>query len=413
MTDAAMQSTVAQCPFSITQFEDIAPWEAYDDIRDKTPILWDDALQAWVILDFASCLEVEINEARFRNPYQDVPQVVVDIKGGGRNITLLSGKEHLQMRRFFMQLLTPDKIAAYTRNQIRPVIELLLERILARGDGKADLTVEFGDQIPPRVIAALLGMPWQDDALIAKILHLHEELMDVIGGAFRTEELRQKGLAVSAEINNLLLPYVRDRRDNPQDDFISRVWTDAPTGLGEEMNEADAIAICRELFLGGADTTVHGIANLAYMLLTDHETRTAVEADREKLPAAIEESMRLYGSVMYRFRISNDDTELNGIKIAKDQRLILLHSAANRDPGKYGCPNSVDLTRKPVNDHLAFNKGPRNCIGVNLARAEMREALVAVLDRMPNLRLDSEAEPPRFRGLFMRSWRPLHVRFDI
>src|SRR5690606_6697704 len=110
----------------------------------------------------------------------------------------------MRMRRFFLKLMTPPLVEGYRAKHIAPVIGLLMKRILAKGTGKADLTTEFGDQIPPRVIAALLGMPWQDDDMVARILHLHEEIMEVIGTGFASEEIRQKGLRVSKDINDML-----------------------------------------------------------------------------------------------------------------------------------------------------------------------------------------------------------------
>jgi cytochrome P450 len=401
-------------PFSIKNVENIEPWEYYDSLRKNGPLLWDEAMNAWAVINFEECAYVEMNEDKFRNPYQTVPPIVVEIKGGGRNITLLSGDEHMRMRRFFIKLMTPSLIESYRSNQVLPIIQMLIQRVLDKGTGTADLTSELGDQIPPRVIAALLGMAWEDDALIQRILHLHEEIMQVIGSGFATEEMRQKGLRVSREINDMLLPYIRDRRANPQNDFISRVWTEAPLEFGSDLTEEDVVAICRELFLGGADTTVHGIANVLYLVLTNNEIRKAVDADRKgALAVAVEESMRLYGSVMYRFRVANADCVLGGVEVKKDQRLILLHSAANRDPAKYACPHMADLARRPVADHLAFNKGPRSCLGMGLARVEMRETVAAVLDSFPNIRLEPSAQAPQFLSLFMRSWRPLNVVFDV
>lgn len=398
--------------FKLGAVEDLEPWEYYETMRGKSPVIWDDTVKAWVLLGFKECAFVETNEDQFRHPYKDAPDVVVQIKGGGRNITVLSGEEHARMRRFFLKLMTPPLVEGYRQKQVLPIIDLLMKRILAKGTGRADLTAEFGDQIPPRVIAALLGMPWEDDAMIARVLHLHEEMMKVLGTGMVTEGPRQRGLAISADINDMLRPYVRRYREHPEDNFISQVWREAPSEYGD-LTEDDAMAISRELFLGGADTTVHGIANVLYLVLTNGEIRTAIEADRKaNLSVAVEESMRLYGSVMYRFRIANEDCTLGGMEIRKDQRLILLHSAANRDPAKYGCAHMADLSRKPAADHLAFNKGPRSCVGMSLARAEMREAVAAVLDSLPGARLDPAAEPPHFKSLFMRSWRPLNVVFE-
>lgn len=148
-------------------------------------------------------------------------------------------------------------------------------------------------------------------------------------------------------------------------------------------------------------------------MLTDGSVRQSLEKARdEMLPAAIEESVRLYGSVMYRFRVANKDAVLGGQKVARDDRVILMHSAAKKDPENYGCPRMADLSRKLSNDRLAFNKGPRSCVGIHLARAEMRELLKALLTHMPNVRLDPDAEQPTFRGRSMRSWLSLNVVFD-
>lgn len=400
------------CPFSIQNFQDIEPWEGYEKQREQAPVVWDSKLEAWVLLDYRDCLMVEMNEKKFRNVYQGAPQIVIDLKGGGKNVTLMSGEGHQKMRKFLLSLLAQENVASYVGKVIRPVVDLLMDRILSSGKNTADLCADLGDQIPARVILALFGMPWQDDELVRQTLLLHEEIMEVLGSGFRTDEMRQKGLRVSTQINELLLPYIRDRRVNPRDDFLSAVWRDAPAFLSEQLEEADVLAICRELYLGGADTTVHGLANLFYLTMTNPEVRSRLVTDFDgNAEHVIEESMRIYGSVMWRYRVTNEDSVIGGVEIPKDTRLILLHSAANRDAKKYGCPHAVDFARRPSNDHLAFNKGPRACIGIHLARAEMITALRSWLQRMPDCQLDPTREKPRFASLFMRSWRPLNVTF--
>lgn len=369
-------------------------------------------MKGWAVLNYEICREVETNEEKYGIVFPDpAPQVVLDIKGG-RGISVLIGEEHRKRRRFFMTLLTSKSVASYTEHQVLPVINFLMDRIVSKGTGRADLAKDLADELPPRVIAALLGMPWDDDELVGRIRDLHEELMDAMGDGYRTEEILQRALVVSEEINQMLLPYVRMRRENPKKDLVSRLWLEAPKYVGE-LTEADVVSMGRDLFIAGADTTVHGIANVLYLALTDPAVGQALETQSEEnFSATVEEAMRLYGSVMYRYRKAGQDCELGGQKIAEGDLLILLHSAANRDPSKYSCPHTADLTRKPENDHLAFNKGPRRCIGSSFARAEMIEALRMVLNRMPNIRLDPDAERPTFDGLFMRSWRPLNVVFD-
>ena len=90
----------------------------------------------------------------------------------------------------------------------------------------------------------------------------------------------------------------------------------------------------------------------------------------------------------------------------------MLDAGANRDPARFGCPAQIDLERDSWRDHLAFSVGPRTCAGAALARAEVQEAVAKSLEWLPNLRLDPDAEPPRFKGFTLRSFRPLHARFD-
>jgi cytochrome P450 len=405
------------CPITMRSLENADPFPAYETLRSRGSVVWDESLKGWLVLDFELCRQIELKEeSAFRNMYADADPLIVELKGGLANITVSQGEQHQRMRRFHLSLLSPKAVESYRENVMQPIIAATLERVLAKGaanGGSVDLAADFGDEIPPRVICALLGMPWQDDELIAKTLRLNEEIMKWIGRGYYDEDSVRDARAASAAINATLLPFIRERRERPQDDFISRVWQSAPHEYGE-LTEADALAICRELYLGGADTTVHGIANSLYLLLWNPQVRAAVDKDRSKVVNVIEEAQRLYSAPQWRYRRANQDCELGGVAIKKDELIVLLHGAANRDPGRFGdCPAEPDLARPRPRDHLAFNYGPRACVGMGLARIEMRDALYGVLNRLPNVRPDSSAEQPHFAHLFMRSFRPLHVRFDV
>jgi cytochrome P450 len=399
------------CPIKLMSLEDHDPFGSYETMRSEGKVVWDDSVRGWLVLDFELCRYVELHEEdQFRNPYADADPLIVELKGGRSNITISQGKQHERLRRFHMSLLSPKAMDSYRTHIVQPIIADSLARLAAKQDA-ADLTADFGDMIPPRVICALLGMPWQDDGLIEKTKRLHDEIMLWIGKGLSTDPAEAaKARAAANAINETLLPFIRERRERPQGDFISRVWLEAPTEF-DSLTEEDALAICRELYLGGADTTVHGIANSFYLLLWNPTVREAVRKDPALVPVVIEEAQRLYGSPQFRFRRANADCELGGVTIAKDQTLVLLHGAANRDPAKFGgCPAAPDLTRVRPRDHLTFNYGPRTCVGSGLARVEMKDALNAVLDRFPTIAVDPAAAPPRFANLFMRSFRPLHVR---
>lgn len=412
-TPVTVAPSAPGCPFTpLQQLAGRDPYADYEAMRGNGKLVWDASMNGWLVLDYELCRHVELHEDdQFRNVYADADPLLVELKGGASNISLTQGEAHKKLRRFHISLLSPKLLENYRQNIVLPITEAMIRRVLA-GPGRADLAAEFGDLIPPRVICALLGMPWQDDELMDKTLRLNDEIMQWIGRGYSEPASQAQARAASKAINELLLPFIRDRRDNPQDDFISRVWTQAPADYGE-LTEEDALGICRELYLGGTDTTVHGIANALYLLLWNEDVRRAVDDDRDRIPHVIEESLRLYPAPQWRYRIANHDCELGGVAVRKDQLLVLLHAAANRDPEHYGaCPQRPDLERQRPSDHLTFNYGPRLCVGAGLARIEMREAICAVLDHLPNVRPDPAAEPPQFASQFMRSYRPLHVVFD-
>jgi cytochrome P450 len=395
---------------TLLSVKDVDPFDFYERLRARGSLIRDEVMNAWLVLDYAQCRDIESNEAQFSNPYANASDLMKRIKGGDSNITMTQGDVHDRLRRFHLRLLSPNAVASYREQHVRPIIDFLVRRIERKGS--ANLAADFADQLPPRVIAALFGMPWQDDDLVKRILHLHEDVMAWIGMQHATGALADRAVAAADELNAMLLHYLRLRRDHPADDFASRIWLDAPQYYGN-MDEAAALGISREIFLGGSDTTVHALANCFYLLLTRPDLRARVAAERgASLTAFVEESMRVYGSVQYRFRVAVNDIRIGNVDVKTGETLVLVHAAANRDPKKFACPVQIDLNRARLKDHLAFNFGPRACVGAGLARAEMHDSIQILLDRLPNLRFDPTAEPPRFRSLFMRSWQPLHVLFD-
>jgi cytochrome P450 len=166
---------------------------------------------------------------------------------------------------------------------------------------------------------------------------------------------------------------------------------------------------------GGAGSTPPSTSNGIYTMLANPELEGELRAggtDGETaIKNLIEESLRLWGPVYHRPRVARRDTELNGQAIKKGDVALTLTVAGSRDESHYACPHAVDLHRKAPRDHFAFYKGPRTCAGQGLARLELEEAMMAILSRLDDVRLDPDREPPRLTGLFMRRWEPLHVVF--
>jgi cytochrome P450 len=192
---------------------------------------------------------------------------------------------------------------------------------------------------------------------------------------------------------------------------MALLWAEGPQ-IMPDWSMLDMTSWVSGTFFAGTDTTTHAIENGFYLMMTVPGLQDSLRDGGPKAVSAFaEEVLRLYGAVQFRFRKANEDTELGGVKIKKDDLLLPLHASANRDAGKYAAADEVDLRRRAPRDHLAFSFGPRTCAGQALARAEIEETMAMTLDRLPNLRLDPDAEPPRLRGFLLRSYRPLHALF--
>lgn len=388
---------------------DVEPSSIFDRLRNQGPVLWDASMNGWIVLSFDLCKHIEDREDLYRHPYADADEVTLEIKGGASNLTVLQGDEHVRMHHYLLRLFSPKQVQQYMHEHVAPIIDYLFERLTRLTH--ADLAGAVADQLPPRVFVSLFGMDWHDEALVKRQLELHDTVMDWIGG-LRTDVATQRARDASRELNSILLPQIRKLREQPGQDLISKLWAEAP-GILDGVDDATMLAICREIFLAGSDTTVHAIANAYYILLTDAEVRRAVSQDRDAaLNSFIEESLRLYTVIPYRFRLANQNCELGGIPIRRNDLLIPVNAAANRDPERYKCPAEVNLMRPQARNHLAFNSGPRTCVGAALARAELRALILAFLDRLPHARLDPNARQPHFANFYTRGFRPLNVSLD-
>lgn len=271
----------------------------YDLLRkgDGSPV-WDETAQGWLIYDYDNVVAAQRDESVFGNAYVNADETIRAIKGGGANVTLSQGKEHDLLRRFHLKLLTPSNVERYRVSHVVPIITQQLDRI--QNEHRVDAAADIADRIPPRVICSMLGIPADDDYAMQRLLDLNNEIVALITSGYRDPALRDRALAASAELNEVLRPFIRHRREEPGDDFISRVWLEAP-GAGIDLDEDAALGLCRELYFAGSDTTVNGIANAVYMMLSRPGVLEAVRADRNKAVAGlIEESLRLIGVVYQR-----------------------------------------------------------------------------------------------------------------
>ncbi|GAB6987529.1 cytochrome P450 [Nocardioides pyridinolyticus] len=393
------------------------PFAYFDELRAADPVHWDEGMRAWVVTDFELAKDVMRRDKKdFRHPFADMmTEAMIAIEGGPRARNFQHGETHLRMHRWILSEFHPRRVDAWRSTMIRPVADHLLSRFAHRGS--ADLMRDLADPLPVRVMAAVMGLPWQDDDWINECKHLMDAKLEYLQHQGQDEDpgLAARTIEAMRKFDDLLRPYVQERRNSAEDDFISRTWRDGTTMI-EDWAERDTLGMVTGMFFAGSDTTMHTLANAFVLLLTDgklaHDVRTGGDQAIERFA---EEALRLHGAVQFRLRKANHDTEIGGVVIAKDETVLNLHAAANRDSSQFACPHQAKLDREQPRrpqDHLAFSFGPRSCAGAALARAEVQETVKAVLEWFPDLRLAAHEAPiGDYEGFALRSYSKVDVEF--
>jgi cytochrome P450 len=324
--------------------------------------------------------------------YQDVVGAVM-----GHTVLEMDQPQHRAHRALVSQAFRQKTLARWEHGLIQLVIDQLIDAL--QPDGRADLVGQFTFAFPVQVIAQILGLPRSD---YPKFQRWSLELLSV-------SRDWERGLAASAALRHYFSEVLADRRLHPRDDLI----TDLSTAHidGQRLSDDEIFAFLRLLLPAGVETTYRSSGNLLYGLLNHPDQLAAVAKDRSLIPQAIEEGLRWEPPILFIMRRATRDTEVGGVPIPRGAIINVCVGAANRDEIRYRDPDRFDVLRDPQ-QHMTFGFGPHMCLGMHLARMETRIALSALLDRVPNLRLDPDHQPPYIQGVAFRSPAALHVRFD-
>jgi cytochrome P450 len=315
----------------------------------------------------------------------------------GDLILAMDGKEHRTYRNLVATAFRASQLERWDDELIRPTIQELLDEIAP--NGRADLVRDITSRYPVRVICGIVGVPVEDSG------QFHQWAEQINTGPLHPEV----GMAASRAMREYLEPLVAERRARHQGDLLSDLVHAEVEG--EQLSEERLYGFLRLLLPAGAETTFRVMGNALTALLTMPDVMTQVTADRSLLPALIEETLRWESSVTQVSRVATRDVEVGGCPIPAGSPVAVITGSANHDAGRYEHAEEFDLGRQ-VQVHMAFGTGQHQCLGMHLARLELRVGLEAILDRLPNLRLDAGAEPPLIQGLAFRGPTTLPVLFD-
>jgi len=369
------------------------PYAVYRRLRRDRPVLPVGMIfgTTWLVTRHDDVREALRNDALFSNRSNAKGIGLVM----GRTIIEMDGAEHLRHRSLVTPSLAPRALRGDFPTLVADIAHELIDGFAERG--RADLVAEFSFVYPLKVFARILGLPEQDWA------EVHRWAIDLIGIARDPAT----GLAASRTLAAYLQPLLDERRAEPTADLISRLVHAEVAGC--RLSDEEVVSFLRLLVVAGAETTYHLIGSALYGLLTHPEQLAEVAADPSLVPAVLAEALRWESPVQIVTRETAQAVTLSGVEVPAAESLTLAIGSANRDETRFEAPDRFDLHRAP-SEHVAFGYGKHYCAGSRLAELEARVALEALLERLPDVRLEAGTECAVV-GLAFRGPDRLPVRF--
>lgn len=367
--------------------------EMFDDLRENDPVHWNEEPGGrgfWSLTRYADIKALAADHDRFVNGQgTQIP----DRKAEGAGLASVHNSDpprHTDLRRILTGTIRPGAVATL-RDGVTAVVDDLLDGI--EGSLQFDLVRELSVRLPILVFGRFLGVPEADCPKLVEWTNAFSSL--------DPEYAASPDTADRARVE--LFAYFHDlqeqRRRDPREDLIT-VLVQARFA-GEPLTRADLDPYFLVLTVAGNETTRNLISG-GLDLLSQHPEHWAELARRpEAIPDAIEEMTRLVSPVMHMRRTAVADVDLHGRTIRAGDKVILWFAAGNRDPRVFDRPHSFVPARAP-NEHLGFGWGIHSCMGLHLARLEMRILLERLAARGQTVR--TIGEPDRlasnwFRGI--------------
>ena len=303
--------------------------------------------------------------------------------------------EHKRLRALVSVAFRQRSLAAW-EPYAQSVVDGYLDQVVERGS--AELVRELTFPYPIQVIAKILGVPPEDTG------KFHEWAWWIINVAADPD----KGIAASEAMKSYLAEVLDARRGDPGDDVISDLVQAELDG--EQLGDEEIFSFIRLLLPAGAETTYRATGNFLFGLLTHPDQLAALRDDRSLMTQAVEEAIRWESPLLITSRDSTVESEVAGTVIPAGCQVVAHVGSANHDDARWEAPEVFDIFREQK-PHAAFGFGPHMCLGMHLARMEMRVAVGAVLDRLDDVRLAPDAEDVHIHGEVFRSPPELPVLF--
>jgi cytochrome P450 len=360
-------------------------------VQARCPVAWSPASGGfWMLTKYDDVVEA----SREWQTYTVTQGIMIPPTGASMPVipAELDPPRHTKLRKLVLPNFTDKALQPWVPG-LQRIIADAFAPLLPRG--KADIVVDIARPVPVLAICLILGI----DRDWRRIRQLAEEFLAATG--------KQEARAKAAELEAFLEEEIDARRGQPVRDLLG-AYVNAEID-GEVIPPRELLGLVQLIVVAGHETTVNGMGMLIYRLCAEPGLRERVLADRTLADKVIDETLRLHPPVWNMGRTVRAETTVRGSSLCPGEKVMLVYGAANRDPDKFEDPDTFDIDRPGITQHLTFGSGRHRCIGEALARLELRLALNHVLDTVPDIELDGQ--PVFGGGTNQYGPRSLPVRF--
>ncbi|BET45112.1 MULTISPECIES: cytochrome P450 family protein [Streptomyces] len=379
------------------------PHPTYAELRRQGPVhrvLLPEGFAAWLVVGYEEA-RAALSDPRLSNDWRNSPGAAGtdDDPWSSPHMLISDPPRHTRLRKLVVREFTPRRVQALGP-RVQKVTDELIDSMLARPDGRADLVKDFAFPLPAAIICELLGVPFSDRD---KFHHWTTLVTKQWNGA--------EAEAALAELDDYLKALLADKRVHPGDDLLSGLVRRREEDE-DALSDAEMVGLAVLLLVAGHETTTSLLSNGMLALLRHPDQLSGLRADFSLLDGAVEEMLRHSGPTgtsLHRF--TTEPVRIGGRTIPGGGELVLIgNTPANRDPSRFPDPDRFDIRREAAG-HLAFGHGIHACFGAPLARLEAKTAVRSLLERCPDLALDADpAGLAWYPSVMMRGLPHLPVR---
>jgi cytochrome P450 len=396
------------------------PHAAWKILRNEDPVHWQERSWGpgvWHVTKYHDVLGVSVDPATFVSS----KGIILDNDGRatmreqqlegatgyadprGHMMIMTDPPRHTLMRQLVNKGFTHKavrKLEDYCRN----VVTKELDAVAARG-GECDFVLDVARKLPLEVICELVGVPEGD---WEAMFELSNRVIGFDDPEFAREEITAEQMQMSMDLFNYILSLCQERRDNPRDDVLTQLVNAEIDG--QRLMDHEIFLFFLLLIVAGNETTRNATSGGLLALIENPDQWARLRSDPSLVTTAVEEIVRWTSPVTHFTRFATKDTEIRGREIKEGQEVCLWYPSANRDEEVFSNADHFDVGRNP-NDQIAFGKGEHFCLGVNLARLELRVTFEEITKRFGKVEL--AGEPERLRSNFIGGIKRMPVRFGV